>query len=414
MVATITFSAKVNNPDAGDKSLVSTVTSASTGSNCVAGSTDSRCSSTVPVSILTMPVTARPSTTAPGATVTYTVTNSGTVAYTGAALADSLSGVLDDASYNANAPATPGSVTYSSPNLTWTGNLAAGAVATITFSVTVSNPDIPISGTVTITSRVRVDNPVTSSTLTATAVSGRTRKQLPTRQHRPPLHPRHPGTHPRPDHCDDREHRRRGAGPDGHLYRHRHRRTPYTGATVTDTLNLLDDATHNNDAGANSGAVSYASPVITWTGGRSVHASAVITWTVTVNNPDTGDKNLATVAVSTDPGGSCPPASSNAGCSLAVRVLTPALTIVKTASTTTATAGQKVTYTVVVTDSGQTTYTAATFSDSLSGVLGDASYNNDAAATPDTTVAFSSPDLTWSGDLAADASATVTYSVTAD
>ena len=145
-----------------------------------------------------------------------------------------------------------------------------------------------------------------------------------------------------------------------------------------------------------------------------MHASAVITWTVTVNNPDTGDKNLATVAVSTDPGSSCPPASSNAGCSLAVRVLTPALTIVKTASTTTATAGQKVTYTVVVTDSGQTTYTAATFSDSLSGVLGDASYNNDAAATPDTTVAFSSPDVTWSGDLAADASATVTYSVTAD
>ena len=169
--ATITFSATVNNPDAGDKSLVSTVTSTSTGSNCATGTTDSRCSSTVPVSILTMPVTASPSTTAPGATVTYTVTNSGTVAYTGAALADSLSGVLDDASYNANAPATPGSVTYSSPNLTWTGNLAAGAVATITFSVTVSNPDIPISGTVTITSPVRVDNPVTSSTLTATAVS---------------------------------------------------------------------------------------------------------------------------------------------------------------------------------------------------------------------------------------------------
>ena len=141
--ATITFSATVNNPDAGDKSLVSTVASTSTGSNCAAGSTDSRCSNTIPVSILTMAVTASPSTTAPGATVSYTitVTNSGTVAYTGAALADSLSGVLDDASYNANATATAGSVTYSSPNLTWTGNLAVGAVATITFSVTVSSPD---------------------------------------------------------------------------------------------------------------------------------------------------------------------------------------------------------------------------------------------------------------------------------
>ena len=157
--------------------------------------------------------------------------------------------------------------------------------------------------------------------------------------------------------------------------------TPYTGATVTDTLNLLGDATYNNNAGATSGAVSYASPVITWTGDLAVGASAVITYTVTVNNPDTGGKSLATVAASTDPGSSCPPGSSNAGCSLAVPVLTPALTIVKTASTPTATAGQTVTYTVVVTDSGQTPYTGAAFSDSLSGVLGDASYNSDATAT---------------------------------
>ena len=166
--------------------------------------------------------------------------------------------------------------------------------------------------------------------------------------------------------------------------------TAYTGATVTDTLNLLDDATYNNNAAATSGTVSYASPVITWTGDLAVGASAVITYTVTVNNPDTGDKSLATVAASTDPGSSCPPASSNAGCSLAVPVLTPALTIVKTASTTTATAGQTITYTVVVTDSGQTAYTGAAFSDSLSGVLRDASYNSDATATAGT-VAFSSP-----------------------
>ncbi len=133
----------MNSPDTGDKSLVSTVTSTSTGSNCAAGSTDSRCSNTIPVSILTLSVTASPTTTSPGATVAYTVTvtNSGTVAYTGAALTNSLSGVLDDASYNATATATAGSVSYSSPNLTWTGNLAVGATATITFSVTVNSPD---------------------------------------------------------------------------------------------------------------------------------------------------------------------------------------------------------------------------------------------------------------------------------
>ena len=187
--------------------------------------------------------------------------------------------------------------------------------------------------------------------------------------------------------------------------------TPYTGATVTDTLNLLDDATYNNDAAATSGTVSYASPVITWTGDLAAGDSAVITYTVTVNNPDTGDKALNTVAVSTDPGSSCPPASSNAGCNLTVPVLTPALTIVKTASTATATPGQAVTYTVTVTDSGQTPYTGAAFSDSLSGVLADASYNNDAAATSGT-VSYASPVITWTGDLALGASATITYTVT--
>ena len=107
----------MSNPDTGDKSLVSTVTSTSTGSNCAAGSTDSRCSNTIPVSILTMAVTATPLTTAPGATVNYTisVTNSGTVAVSGAALTDSLSGVLDDASYNGDASATAGSVSYYEP-----------------------------------------------------------------------------------------------------------------------------------------------------------------------------------------------------------------------------------------------------------------------------------------------------------
>ena len=54
---------------------------------------------------------------------------------------DALAGVLDDAAYNSDAAATVGSGLYTSPNLTWTGTLAPGATATVTFSVTVSNPD---------------------------------------------------------------------------------------------------------------------------------------------------------------------------------------------------------------------------------------------------------------------------------
>ena len=68
-------------------------------------------------------------------------------------------------------------------------------------------------------------------------------------------------------------------------------------------------------------------------------------------------------------------------CQVTVPVLTPALTIVKTASTATAVPGQTVTYTITVTDSGQTPYTGATLTDPLAGVLDDAAYNGDAAAT---------------------------------
>jgi choice-of-anchor A domain-containing protein/uncharacterized repeat protein (TIGR01451 family) len=529
---TITFTVTVNNPDTGDKLVITTAASTAVGSTCPPGTTSSPCQLTVPVQTpaLTITTTAAPATATPGGTVTdtITVTDIGQTTYTAASLTDPLGGVLDDAAYTTGS-ATTGTVSFTSPALTWTGNLNPGDTATITISVTVHNPDtgnhilastitsatpgnncpaggtdprctatvpvsdlvidftasasmvipggalvytatltnagqtpyfgisvstdatglaanttsagdstassgilsigatgavwtgdIPIGGTVTITSPVTVDNPATSHTLTATAVSTA------------------PGNNCPPGGADPRctpitqvlipaltivTTANTAAAVPGQTVTFTvtvtdNGQTPYTGATVTDTLNLLDDATYKNDAGATSGTVSYASPVITWTGDLAVHASAVITWTVTVNNPDTGDKNLATVAASTDPGSSCPPDSSSAGCSFSVPVLTPALTIVKTASTTTATAGQKVTYTVVVTDSGQTAYTGAAFSDSLSGVLGDAAYNGDAAAvltgtsTAAGTVSFASPNLTWSGDLTAGASATVTYSVT--
>ena len=72
---------------------------------------------------------------------TITVTNSGQTPYTGATFTDPLTGVLANAVYNANAAATAGTVSYASPILTWTGNLAVGATATITYSVTVNNPD---------------------------------------------------------------------------------------------------------------------------------------------------------------------------------------------------------------------------------------------------------------------------------
>ena len=394
--AVITFTVTVHNPDTDNHILAATVTSATPGSNCPPGGTDPRCTTTVPVSDLVIDFTASATTVTPGGTLTYTatLTNTGQTPYAGISVSTDTVALAANTTSDGNTTTSSGTLSIGATGAVWTG-------------------DIPVGGTVTITSPVIVDNPVTSDVLTATAVSTAPGNNCPPGSTDPRCTPVTQVLIPALTIVTTAN---TTAAVPGQTVTYTVTvtdtgQTSYTGATVTDTLNLLDDATYHNDAAATSGTVSYASPVITWTGDLAVAAAAVITWTVTVNNPDTGDKNLATVAASTDPGSSCPPASSNAGCSLTVPVLTPALTIVKTASTTTATPGQTVTYTVAVTDSGQTPYTGAAFSDSLSGVLDDASYNRDAVATAGT-VAFSSPNLTWSGDLAVGASATVTYSVT--
>ncbi len=398
-VATITFSVTVSNPDTGNKSLVSKITSTTSSSNCASGSTDARCSSTVGVSILTIAMTASTASTTPGSVVGYTitVTNSGTVAYTAAALTDSLSGVLDDASYNSDATATAGSLTFSSPNLTWTGNLATGASATITFSVTVNNPDTGDKVLAsTITSATAGSNCASGSTdarcassvtvlvpgLTITVSAGTS------------------STTP-------------GSVVHYTVTVTNSGQTPYTGATFTDPLTgVLDDASYDSDAAATAGSVSYASPNLTWTGNLAVGASATVTFSVTVNNPDTGDKVLVDTVTSATPGSNCPAGSTDARCTSTVTVLVPGLQIMVSAGTSDTTApGSVVHYTVTVTNSGQTAYTGATFTDPLSGVLDDASYDSDAAATAGS-VSFASPNLTWTGNLAVGASATVTFSVT--
>jgi hypothetical protein len=71
---------------------------------------------------------------------TVTVTNVGKGDYTvtdPASVTDTLTGVLDDASYNADARSSDGGVTYSAPELTWTGPIAGGDSVTLTYSVTV-------------------------------------------------------------------------------------------------------------------------------------------------------------------------------------------------------------------------------------------------------------------------------------
>ncbi|MEK8104126.1 hypothetical protein NKG94_01500 [Micromonospora sp. M12] len=69
--------------------------------------------------------TSNVSTAAAGGTVNYTITatNTGSAALSGVTISDPLGGVLDDATYNADAIATSGTVSFVSPTLSWTGNL---------------------------------------------------------------------------------------------------------------------------------------------------------------------------------------------------------------------------------------------------------------------------------------------------
>ena len=308
--------------------------------------------------------------------------------------------MLDDATPNGDQTATSGTLVLTATGISWTGSIPVGGTVTVTGTVTVKNPDTgnkvlastlatgaagsncPAGGTDPACSvHVTVLTPALTITKTAdttVAVPGQTVTYTIT------------------------------IADTG--------QTSYTGATVSDELDLLDEADYNDDASASSGSVSYASPVLTWTGDLAPGGTATITYSVTVHNPATGDKVMLNTVASTDPGSTCPPDSGIPACSVTIPVLTPALTIVKTAATTSgnnavATPGSTVSYTVTVTNTGQVPYTGAAFTDPLGGVLDDATYNNDAATTAGS-VSFASSTLSWTGDLDVGASATITYTVT--
>ncbi|MEU4536425.1 putative Ig domain-containing protein [Streptosporangium sp. NPDC023825] len=396
---TITYSVTVNNPDTGNKVLANAVTSSTVGSTCPAGGADTRCSATVTVSGLSIVKVANVSTATPGGTIGYTVTvtNNGQTPYTGATFTDALAGLLDDAVYNADAVATTGNLSYTAPNLTWTGNLAPGASASITYTATVRNPD---------TGNRIVSNTVSSATPGSTCPPGNPGPQCVAT-----VTVLVPGL--TISTSTDVANATPGSVVNYTLTASNTGQTPYVGTSFTVSMvGVLDDATGNGDFASTSGTVvNNLNGTFTWTGDLAIGATVTVTGSVTVKDPDTGNKVLTTSVISTAPGSNCPAGNQGPGCFSVVTVLVPGLTIVKTADTLTTTPGSVVNYTVAVTNSGQTPYTGATFADALAGVLDDATYNANAAATSGS-VGFAGSTLTWTGDLAVGASATITYSVT--
>ncbi|MGW4805161.1 DUF7927 domain-containing protein [Kitasatospora sp. NPDC004272] len=296
---TLTYSVRVNKPDAGDKELANTVV-APGGSNCQAGSTDPACSTNDDIADLAIVKTSdAKNPVKPGDTVTYTVevTNDGTADYPAAFATDNLGGDLDDAAYNGDAKATSGTVRYQQPELLWTGAVPAGQTVTITYSVTVDNPD---TGDHQLTNTVTGPNnstcpPLRSAPGCTTADGIADLKITKTSDAKDPV-------------------------KDGDQVTYtvtvaNTGKADYPGASVTDDLSGdLDDATYDGDAKATSGTVSYAAPVLSWTGDVAAGQSATITYSVTVNNPDTGDRELANTAVG-PADSTCAPGSTDPSCS---------------------------------------------------------------------------------------------------
>ncbi|MBK9159236.1 MAG: DUF11 domain-containing protein [Micropruina sp.] len=405
---TITYSVTVNTPDSGDHALTNAAVPTVPGGLCSDGTAPvgGLCPAViVPVRSFTVSKAASVSSAVPGSKVTYTVTvtNTGGAAFAGAAFTDDLSGVLDDATYNADAVASAGSVSVTGSDLSWSGDLVYPSVpVTITYSVTVNSPDtgdhvltnaaVPTGpGGLCSDGTAPVDElcaavlvPVTTYTVSKAASAT---SAVP------------------------------GAKVTYTVTVTNTGGSAYTGATFSDALaGVLDDATYNNDAVASSGSVSLSGSTLSWSGDLVYPAVPVtITYSVTVNSPDTGDHVLTNAAVPTGPGGFCSDGTAPVdGLCAAVIVPVRSFTVSKAASVSSAVPGSKLTYTVTVTNTGGAAFTGATLTDDLAGVLDDATYNADAVASSGS-VSVTGSTLSWSGDLAyPSVPVTITYSVTAN
>lgn len=388
-VATITYSFTVNDPDTGDKHLENAVTPTGPGGTCA---TDGGCATDTPVASYTVEKAASTDSASAGDKVTYTVTvtNTGQVAYTDAAPAtfdDDLSEVLDDATYNDDVTAG-GTVTGNT--LSWKGAIPVGESTKVTYSVTVNNPD---NGDRKLTNAVVPTTPggdcVTAADCTTNTVvtppSYTVAKAASTNSAKPGETVTYTVTV-------------KNTGTEDY--------TTASPASFTDDLSkVLDDAKYNGDA---SDGATVDGSTLSWSGPLAGGATKTVTYSVTVDNPDNGDRKLTNTVVPTGPNGGC---ATDGGCTTNTDIAKPSYTVAKTASTSSVKPGQTVTYTVTVKNTGTVDYTTdvpASFKDDMSKVLDDATYNGD--ASNGATVKGST--LSWAGALKAGATTKVTYSVT--
>ncbi len=329
----------------------------------------------------------------PGETVTYTikVVNNGDTDLDPATFTDDLSAVLDNATY-VSGSASPSAGTAIADTvaktLSWSGPLKVGAQETITYQVKIKDR-AGLAGTDWSMKNVVVPGDkgscVTDCSTTTDIESYTVKKAV------------------------DKATALPGETVTYSITVRNVGKVAYTSAspaTFEDSLAaVLDDATYNNDA---SDGGLLVGDKLTWSVPLGVGESHTVTYSVTVKASARGNNTLTNVVIPTGDGGVCTDA---ADCTTTTDVPPMSYVVSKKASTAQAKAGDKVSYTVTVENTGKVAYTdanPASFSDNLVKVLVNATYNNDASGG----ATYTNGVLAWSGPLAVGERKTITYSVT--
>jgi uncharacterized repeat protein (TIGR01451 family) len=360
----------------------------------------------------------------PGDKLSYTITiqNNGKGAASGVTATDDISNILAHSTYNGDLAASAGTAGYDAgtKTISWSGNIAAGATVTLTFSATLDtvfpSGTTHLDNTVVVTGRgsnCAADSvdPACSTDTTVNAAPVLTAEKT-VKVHGTSTWG-HTAAASTGDTLDFRIHVDNSGNANA------------TNRTVTDVLSYalvansapFDTATCNLTCSYDAGT-----HTITWTGiGILAGSSIDLTFSVKLNDAfPTGTTHLPNVVILA--GSNCGEGSSDSKCSTDTTVTAaPSLALTKEVSVAggafahsgSAQPGDKLTYRLTIKNTGNADATGQSVTDDLSSVLAHAAWNGDAAASSGS-AAFSSPNLTWSGiTIAANGgTATLTFSVT--
>jgi fimbrial isopeptide formation D2 family protein/uncharacterized repeat protein (TIGR01451 family) len=389
-VVTVTYSVDVT--ALGDATLTNVVTS----DGCV---TAEDCTTTHESGRYTISKTSDPvsgTDVQVGDAIEYTVeiVHIGTAPLIGVTVTDDLADVLDDATWAGPATASSGTATLVGTTLTWTGDLALADVVTVTYTVVVT-----AAGDQALVNQVSPDDagscvpaPDGNPDCTTTHETGRF-------EYSKMADPAHDSDVEAGDvvtYTVTVEHIGTADVPSAQV--------------VDDLSAVLDDADWNADAAASAGSVGLSGTTLTWTGDLADGDVVTITYSVTVTGD--GDTTLRNTVTSPNSAGICTTASDGTEDCTTVHK-SGGYVYSKTsdpAPGTTVSIGDRITYTLTVTQRGAGAVTGASVTDDLVEVVDDAAWDGVATASSGT-VDVTGTTIAWQGDLAAGQVVTISYSV---